>query len=41
MDTAALDGAMDDLRNRFGASVVTRAGLLHRGEGMAVSQLPD
>jgi len=41
MDTAALDGAMDDLRNRFGASVLTRAVLLNRSEGMEVPKLPD
>ncbi|GGF17232.1 DNA polymerase IV [Williamsia phyllosphaerae] len=41
MDTAALDGAMDELRNRFGASVLTRAVLLNRSEGMEVPKLPD
>ncbi len=37
----AIDGAVDDVRARFGTSALTRAVLLHRGEGMAVPVLPD
>ncbi|MBB5916462.1 DNA polymerase-4 [Nocardia transvalensis] len=38
---AALDTALDHLRDRFGAGTVTRAALLGRGEGLSVPLLPD
>jgi DNA polymerase-4 len=37
----ALDGAMDDVRARFGSSAVTRAVLLGRDRGWQTPQLPD
>jgi DNA polymerase IV len=37
----ALDIALDELRERFGTSSVTRAALLRTGEGMSVPMLPD
>jgi DNA polymerase-4 len=37
----ALDAAVDDLRDRFGTSSVTRAVLLGRDEGLTVPLLPD
>jgi DNA polymerase-4 len=37
----ALDAALDDVRERFGSASVTRAALLHRGEGLSVPMLPD
>ena len=40
-DTGALDDAVDDLRERFGGSVVKRAVLLGRDTGMSVPMLPD
>ncbi|MDQ3982889.1 MAG: DNA polymerase IV, partial [Actinomycetota bacterium] len=36
-----LDAALDDLRDRFGSSAVTRAVLLGRDEGLSVPLLPD
>ncbi|MEV6280720.1 DNA polymerase IV [Nocardia sp. NPDC051832] len=36
-----LDATLDDLRRRFGSAAVTRAALLHRGEGISVPLLPD
>ncbi|MGW0252200.1 DNA polymerase IV [Nocardia goodfellowii] len=36
-----LDATLDDLRRRFGSAAVTRATLLHRGEGLSVPLLPD
>ncbi|MEV0251432.1 DNA polymerase IV [Nocardia sp. NPDC050712] len=36
-----LDATLDDLRQRFGSAAVTRAALLHRGEGLSVPLLPD
>ncbi|WP_067651617.1 DNA polymerase IV [Nocardia harenae] len=36
-----LDATLDDLRRRFGSAAVTRAALLHRGEGVSVPILPD
>ncbi|WP_280479074.1 DNA polymerase IV [Nocardia asiatica] len=39
--TNTLDATLDDLRKRFGSSAVTRATLLHRGEGISVPLLPD
>jgi DNA polymerase IV len=37
----ALDTALDDVRERFGSSAVTRAVLLGRDEGLSVPMLPD
>jgi DNA polymerase-4 len=37
----ALDAALDDVRDRFGSSSVTRAVLLGRHQGMSVPLLPD
>lgn len=37
----ALDAAMDAVRDRFGSSAVTRAGLLGRDPGLTVPLLPD
>ena len=37
----ALDHAMDDVRDRFGSSAVTRATLLGRDPGLSVPLLPD
>ena len=39
-DGAVLDGALDEIRNRFGSSAVTRAVLLGRPSGLTVPQLP-
>jgi DNA polymerase-4 len=39
--TSALDAAVDGVRDRFGASAVTRAALLGRDPGPAVPLLPD
>ena len=36
-----LDAALDDLRDRFGSSAVTRGVLLGRDQGMSVPLLPD
>jgi DNA polymerase-4 len=36
-----LDTAMDAVRERFGSASLIRAGLLHKGEGLAVPMLPD
>jgi DNA polymerase-4 len=38
---SALDAALDDVRDRFGSSAVTRAVLLGRDEGFSVPMLPD
>ena len=38
---AAIDHAMDEVRDRFGSSAVTRATLLGRDPGLAVPLLPD
>ena len=38
---AALDAAMDDVRERFGAGAITRAVLLGRDPGLSVPLLPD
>ena len=40
-DRRVLDTALDDLRNRFGTSAVTRAVLLGRDPGIAMPLLPD
>ena len=37
----ALDAALDDVRDRFGSSSVTRAVLLGHDQGMTVPMLPD
>ncbi|MEV6426620.1 DNA polymerase IV [Nocardia sp. NPDC051463] len=39
--TNTLDSTLDDLRQRFGSSAVTRAALIGRGEGISVPLLPD
>jgi DNA polymerase-4 len=36
-----LDAALDELRDRFGSSVIKRAVLLDRDEGLSVPLLPD
>ncbi|HEX7276702.1 MAG TPA: DNA polymerase IV, partial [Acidimicrobiales bacterium] len=41
VDAAALDLALDDVRERFGTSAVTRAVLLGRDQGMTMPMLPD
>jgi DNA polymerase-4 len=38
---SALDTALDDIRDRYGAGAVTRAVLLGRDQGVAVPLLPD
>jgi DNA polymerase IV len=40
-DQRALDGALDDIRDRFGSSSITRAVLLGRDPGLTVPLLPD
>jgi DNA polymerase-4 len=40
-DDVALDAALDDIRDRFGSSAVTRAVLLGRDQGITVPLLPD
>jgi DNA polymerase-4 len=37
----ALDGALDDIRDRFGTNAITRAVLLGRDQGLTVPLLPD
>jgi DNA polymerase-4 len=37
----ALDGAVDDVRDRFGSAAITRAVLLGRDQGVSVPLLPD
>ena len=37
----ALDLALDEVRNRFGANAVTRAVLLGRDQGITMPLLPD
>jgi DNA polymerase IV len=37
----ALDAAIDEVRQRFGTTAITRAVLLDRGEGVAMPLLPD
>src|SRR5439155_19452886 len=39
--TSALDAALDDVRNRYGAAAITRAALLGRDQGLSVPLLPD
>ena len=38
---SALDAALDDVRERFGAGAITRAALLGRDQGLSVPVLPD
>jgi DNA polymerase-4 len=38
---SALDGAVDDVRRRFGTAAITRAVLLGRDEGLTMPLLPD
>ncbi|MDX6642494.1 MAG: polymerase [Solirubrobacteraceae bacterium] len=38
---SALDAALDDIRDRFGSGVITRAVLLGRDPGLSVPLLPD
>ena len=40
-DTSGLDAAVDELRERFGAGVVTRGSLVGRRQGFEVPKLPD
>jgi DNA polymerase-4 len=40
-DGVALDAVLDEIRERFGASAVTRAVLLGRDQGLSVPLLPD
>jgi DNA polymerase-4 len=37
----ALDAALDEVRDRFGTTAVTRAVLLGRDPGLTVPMLPD
>jgi DNA polymerase-4 len=37
----ALDAALDDIRERFGSSAVTRVVLLDRDDGVSPPLLPD
>jgi DNA polymerase-4 len=39
--SGALDSALDDIRNRFGTTAITRAALIGRDPGLAVPLLPD
>jgi DNA polymerase-4 len=39
--TGALDATLDNLRDRFGSSAITRAALLGQDEGFSVPLLPD
>jgi DNA polymerase-4 len=40
-DNSALDAAIDDVRDRFGADAITRASLVESGSGVSVPILPD
>jgi DNA polymerase-4 len=40
-DAAALDSALDEVRDRFGVGSITRAVLLGRDQGQTVPLLPD
>jgi DNA polymerase IV len=40
-DAAALDDAVDEIRNRFGLAAITRAVLLGRSPGISMPLLPD
>jgi hypothetical protein len=37
----ALDAALDEVRQRFGSTAITRAVLLGRGQGLMIPLLPD
>jgi DNA polymerase-4 len=37
----ALDAALDEVRQRFGSTAITRAVLLGRGQGLTMPLLPD
>jgi len=37
----ALDAALDEIRDRYGADAITRAVLLGRDSGLSVPMLPD
>jgi DNA polymerase IV len=39
--SSALDAALDDVRERFGAGAITRAVLLGRDQGLTIPLLPD
>ena len=39
--SGALDSALDDVRQWFGSTAVTRAVLLGRDEGLTMPMLPD
>ncbi len=39
--TAAIDTTLDEVRDRFGSSAITRAVLLGRRQGLSVPLLPD
>jgi DNA polymerase-4 len=39
--SSALDTALDDIRDRFGSTAITRAVLLGRDQGLTVPLLPD
>jgi DNA polymerase IV len=39
--SAALDAALDEVRNRFGSAAITRAVLLGRDQGFSMPMLPD
>jgi DNA polymerase IV len=38
---AALDAALDEVRDRFGSGAITRAVLLGRDQGLTMPLLPD
>jgi DNA polymerase-4 len=40
-DRRALDITLDEVKDRFGTTAITRAVLLGRGEGMSMPLLPD
>ena len=40
-DTVAIDGAVDEVRRRYGNAAVTRGVLLGRDPGLEMPQLPD
>jgi DNA polymerase-4 len=41
VERSALDAALDDIRDRYGASAITRATLVGREQGPTVPLLPD
>jgi DNA polymerase-4 len=40
-DRRALDVALDEVKDRFGTTAITRAVLLGRAEGITMPMLPD